>query len=169
MARRLWRFAQEIEEHVATLLMVVLLVVVALQVFTRYVTGAPLAWTEELARYLFIYLVFVGASGAIRSRSHVRIDMFARRIPPLPRLVLFLAINLLILATMALIAWWGWSSALRMATRRAVTMDFSMAVVYAAIPIAAALMMLRTALQMRTDLQTYRRTGEVEAGGGQLL
>ena len=48
----------------------------AMQVVTRYVFKIPLPWSEEMARYLFLWLTWVGASSyATKERKHVSIDL----------------------------------------------------------------------------------------------
>jgi len=46
-----------------------------LQVIGRYVIPAPVAWTEELARFMFIWTVFIGAVVAVRERQHVAMEL----------------------------------------------------------------------------------------------
>ena len=63
-------------------LMAALCAVILLQVFYRYVLNAPLLWPEELARYLQIWLTFVGASIAIQERGHVQVEFLVHRLSP---------------------------------------------------------------------------------------
>jgi TRAP-type transport system small permease protein len=51
------------------------------QFFTRYVLNDSAAWTEEIARYLLICMVFVGTSAAIRTSRHIHVDFLYRLIP----------------------------------------------------------------------------------------
>ena len=53
--------------------------VVAAQVFFRYVLNHSLFWSEELARYILVWLTFLGASVAYRRGTHPRIDLFVSR------------------------------------------------------------------------------------------
>ena len=55
--------------------------VVALQVFCRYILNNSLFWSEELARFLLIWLTFLGASVAYRRKAHPGIDMVCARMP----------------------------------------------------------------------------------------
>jgi hypothetical protein len=54
--------------------------VVAAQVFFRYVLNHSLFWSEELARYILVWLTFLGASVAYRRGVHPRIDLFVSRL-----------------------------------------------------------------------------------------
>ena len=59
--------------------------VVAVQVFFRYVLNQSLFWSEELARFLLVWLSFLGASVAYRRKVHPGIDVLTSRMPDIPR------------------------------------------------------------------------------------
>src|SRR3954468_18602159 len=52
------------------------------QFFTRYALNNSASWTEEIARYLLICMVFVGVSAAVRTSRHIHVDLVYRLIPP---------------------------------------------------------------------------------------
>jgi len=58
-----------------------LIVMLALQVFFRFVLHAPLAFTEETARLLFSWLVFVGAARALYVSQHFMVDIVYNNVP----------------------------------------------------------------------------------------
>ncbi len=60
----------------------VMVVVVAAQVFCRYVLNHSLFWSEELARYLLVWLTFLGATVAYHRRVHPSIDLLQARLGP---------------------------------------------------------------------------------------
>jgi hypothetical protein len=51
------------------------------QFFTRYVLNDSAAWTEEIARYLLIGVVFVGAAIGVAKNNHIQVDFFYRYMP----------------------------------------------------------------------------------------
>lgn len=61
------------------LLMLALVGAVLWQVFTRYVLAAPSSWTEELARFLLIWVSLLGAVHAFRNGMHLGLDVLAAR------------------------------------------------------------------------------------------
>jgi TRAP-type C4-dicarboxylate transport system permease small subunit len=61
-------------------LMSVMVFNVLWQVFTRFVVGRPSSYTEELARYLLIWVGLVGASYAVSRRMHLSIDLITERL-----------------------------------------------------------------------------------------
>jgi len=75
------RIFNVLERIVATICVVSMVVVLFLQVFTRYVLRAPLYWSEELARIILIWSVFLGADFSFRSGTHMRIDILSKKLP----------------------------------------------------------------------------------------
>lgn len=63
------------------ILLWVLMVVVFMQFFTRYILNDSLGWTEEAARFLLILVGFVGSVLAVRKNSHIALEFFYRFVP----------------------------------------------------------------------------------------
>ncbi len=61
-------------------LFALLVVIVTWQVFTRQVLNDPSAWSETLARYVFIWLGLLGSALVFGERGHIAIDLLARRL-----------------------------------------------------------------------------------------
>jgi TRAP-type C4-dicarboxylate transport system permease small subunit len=66
------------EDWIAFAFFWALALVIFHQFFTRYALNDSAAWTEEIARYLLICTVFVGAAIAVRKNNHVQVDFFYR-------------------------------------------------------------------------------------------
>ena len=144
------------EDNLAALLLGVLLAAMCWQVLTRYAFGAPSDWTEEASRYLYVYVVFLGTSAGISSRSHVSIAYFTDMLPPLPRLVLSLVVDALILAFLAVMVWWGTRATLRNLDIPLSVTQVSYAWVYVVIPLTSLAMIVRTIALMHGDVVRFR-------------
>lgn len=61
-----------LEMSICVALISVIAVVLGLQVFMRYVMQNSLSWSEELARYLFIWLIYIGISYGAKIMRHIK-------------------------------------------------------------------------------------------------
>src|SRR5881396_1047427 len=59
----------------------VLALVIFYQFFTRYALNNSASWTEEIARYLLICVVFVALAASVRTNRHIHVDLFYRLMP----------------------------------------------------------------------------------------
>ncbi|MEW6623598.1 MAG: TRAP transporter small permease [Bacillota bacterium] len=75
----------KVELFIGVSILVSIVFIVFLQVFNRFVLKQPLSWSEELARYLFIILVFIGISVATKAKAHFGIDFIIQKLGPRAR------------------------------------------------------------------------------------
>jgi len=71
-----------LEEFLVVALMSVMTVFICGQVFTRYVLETAMSWTEEISRYMFIWLVYVGISYGVKKQKHISVDVIHNFLPP---------------------------------------------------------------------------------------
>ncbi len=119
------RLIAKAERYLSVLLFCTILVTLAWQVFARYILNAPPAWSEELARLLFIYMGVLGVHLAQRDFAHVRIDTILSLIGDKFRIRLEAGILLLCLVTMALVGWHGYFLMIRKAPIELITLGIS--------------------------------------------
>ena len=101
--RRVFDRLFSLEEWIGVLLLSLMTLVVVLQVFSRYVLNNPLVWTEELSRFLFIWLIMLQAGHSLRTKGHIRIEMFVELMPKPVQTVLRVLVDLLGLGTFAVL------------------------------------------------------------------
>ena len=140
--RRLYR---DLEQYFCAFLMVLMVSCLGAQVFFRFVLDASLTWSEELSRFAFIWLVYMGAVLGAKERIHIRVTAFQRLLPapvrgwttPLAD-VLWVSINLV----------FAWQGALQVGhllrfSYISPALQWNMAVIYSVVPIGFALMSFR--------------------------
>jgi len=71
-----------VEDWVSLTLFWLMALAVFLQFFTRYVLNDSLAWTEEIATYCLVAVVFVGSAMCVRLGRHIHVDFLFRYLPP---------------------------------------------------------------------------------------
>ncbi len=115
-------------------------VVCFLQVIFRYVLAYPLPWSEELARYLFVWLSIFGAALAMQKRGLFGLDIFFLRLPNQVRLAVGLLIHILIAGVVLVIFFEGIVLVQKTTLQESPAMGIPMSWAYACLPIGAALM-----------------------------
>lgn len=89
----------------------VMIVLVFLNVVMRYVFDSGFAWSEEVARVCFIYLVYLGTIDAFRDNRHLGVEMLVEKAGPRGRKVMYAAIQLIIIWMMALLTFGSYTLA----------------------------------------------------------
>ena len=95
----------------AALCLAVMVVLVFGNVVLRYAFNSGIATSEELSRWLLVWLTFLGAIVALREHAHLGVDALVRALPPLGRLVCFVASYALMLYADALLTLGSWKQA----------------------------------------------------------
>ncbi|CAB5129367.1 hypothetical protein D3OALGA1CA_3132 [Olavius algarvensis associated proteobacterium Delta 3] len=80
---------------------------VATQVFFRYVLNQSLFWSEELARFMLVWLTFLGTSVAYKRQAHPGVDILTRRLAPTLRKFVTIATHLLSLGFFLIMVVYG--------------------------------------------------------------
>jgi TRAP-type C4-dicarboxylate transport system permease small subunit len=115
------------------------------QFFTRYALNDSAAWTEEIARYLLICVVFVGAAIGVRRNNHVQVDFFYRLLPrPLQRLMSTL-VDLFRVAFLGYAAWLTWELTQKIGGQQMSIVDWPIGIVYSVVLFGFVLMTWRAA------------------------
>jgi len=123
------------------------------QVVFRYFFGDPLVWSDELARYLFVWCSFLGWVIAARKRSHLSVSIAADRLAPNGRALLALVGAIAALAFAALLVYYGVRIAARNWDVETTSLAMSIGVVYAIVPAAAAAVAFHALADARFALQ----------------
>ncbi len=112
------------------------------QVFFRFVVFVPLPWSEELARYLMVWMAMLGAPLALRMDQHIGVGLVLERLPRRVRLWVTLGTCLATIAFMAVIGWQGVLLCRKNLTQVSPAMQLPMMFSYAAIPVGGVCMLL---------------------------
>lgn len=155
----------QVIEAVSSSLIWLVLFTIMLQVIFRYVLRKPLIWTEELSRYMMIWLVFSGAFLLARDGEHVRIDFFVNFLPVWLQTVLSLVVNLVITFTLIALLFGSWRPLQDFTYLKSPAMQLPLIFVFVIVPVSSLLMLfhyLKTVIQDLKTLYGYCRRGEVK-------
>lgn len=129
-------------------MLVVMLACVVGNVTSRYLFAVSFAWTEEAARFMMIWTVFLGAGLALRHGLHVAVTLLPEAVPPLRRPLFWIGFAVTF-AFFALLLRYGLDYAGFAARQRSTILRLPMIWVYMAVPVGAGLALAHMLLGLR--------------------
>jgi C4-dicarboxylate transporter DctQ subunit len=133
-------------------LLAAMTVIVLAQVCTRYVFGFSFKWSEEVARYLMVWMVMLSASVALRDNAHIRVDFFTQMMSPRLVHALTLVTRIAIVGYLGVLTWQGWLTAQFMEVTRFASLNVSMYWAYLALPVGGSLMLVFESINIMRDI-----------------
>lgn len=121
---------------------VVMVLVTLAQVIFRYVIEAPLPWSEELARYCFVWIVFLGGAIGLSRGIHLGVDLFVNRLPDRMKPGLEALSNALIACFAGAVVYASYPVISMNMMQRSPALGIQMSWIYIAIPISMCLIIL---------------------------
>lgn len=131
---------------------VVMVIVTLSQVIFRYVLTAPLPWSEELARYCFVWIVFLGGAIGLSRGIHLGVDLFVNLLPDPVRRAVDILTSVLIAAFAATVIYASLPVLNMNMFQRSPALGVQMSWIYMAIPISMGLIFLICAERVIKDL-----------------
>jgi len=136
------RALSNLVEGLLLVMMVVLCADVFLGVFSRYVLMSTFTWYDEIARLLFVWIVFLGAAVGVRRGTHFRLHLRVDRMPPGVRRATRVVGVLAVIGVGLVLIQQGWKLVELGQFQRTPVMGLSKQYVYAAIPAGGILIIL---------------------------
>lgn len=146
--------AYAVEDWVAFALFWLMASAVFLQFFTRYVLNDSYAWTEEIATYCLVVIVFVGASMCVRIGRHIHVDFLFRYLPAGVARALATAIDLIRTLFIGYAAWLVWRFMSLIEGETMTTIDLPKNLVYGAVLAGFVFMFVRS---VQVSVANWRR------------
>ena len=120
---------------ILTILFAAITIVIFMQIIYRYVLLKPIPWAEEVARYLFVWISFLGAGVAVKLKSHVGVGFVINMLPKRITKMALTFSYLLCAAFSILMTIHGWTLVLRTSGQVSAAMRMPMSYAYLAIPV----------------------------------
>jgi TRAP-type C4-dicarboxylate transport system permease small subunit len=108
LPRQILRALVRAEKAVIVVLMVAILLLVVAQVVMRFVFQRPLFWSDELARYCYVWLSFIAAVAVTAGRTHIRIDVINYYLGPRGQRLVEMLAGLLVIGTCSVLVVGSW-------------------------------------------------------------
>ena len=132
-----------------------LVVTMAVEVIRREAFSYSSIWGEEIVRYAFIYLAWIGAASAVRERAHIRIDVLYHYVGPKVKAVLYIFGDLVMLAMAVIAVYWSWETVAVSWKFGSVSHGLRVSMVWflMAVPLGFSLMIFRLLQSLLRDVQ----------------
>ena len=149
---KLSTFFEKITVRIVACLLMILTFNVFFQVLSRHLIKIPMVWTEEIARFSFIWCAFLGASLAVKNKAHFAVQLLTNRLLSLQKtFAVFVYLCMLIVAGVFLIQ--GIRYSVMGLDRISPTVNIKMIWIYASIPTSAFLMIFYVLEQLIGEFQ----------------
>ena len=149
-------FDQSAERYALLAFYTLLVVTMAVEVIRREVFAYSSIWGEEIVRYSFIYLAWVGAAAAVKDRAHIRIDVIHKALNSRPKALLFILADLVVLGLAIASFYWSLHS-VELSWKFGSVIDglrVSKVWVLSAVPLGFALVILRVVQSIYQDTKS---------------
>jgi TRAP-type C4-dicarboxylate transport system permease small subunit len=137
---------------------VMLVITMAIEVLRREIFAYSSIWGEEIVRYSFIYLAWIGAAAAVKERAHIRIDVLMHYLGPRPKALLYIFGDLVMFVVAIIALFWSFETVLVSAKFGSVTDGLRISKVWflMAVPAGFGLMIWRLLQSFLKDFRALR-------------
>ncbi|MTI16463.1 TRAP transporter small permease [Rhodobacteraceae bacterium RKSG542] len=155
------------EGCVASCLFIILIAVIVLQISGRLSSFNPPIWTEELARWIWVWMAFIGIAEVERTNGHLRMEFIAELLGEKVKAVLYLIFDVIYLGVMIKLCQIAWKTVNRTWWNESVTLPLTDAAMYCGFFVASFFIIFRVAMRIFKDVKALRqpavKTNEEEA------
>lgn len=137
---------------------VMLVITMAIEVIRRELFAYSSIWGEEIVRYSFIYLAWIGAAAAVKERAHIRIDVVMHYLGPRTKALMYIFGDLVMFVVAIIALYWSYETVHVSAKFGSVSHGLRISMVWflMAVPLGFALMIWRLLQSLRRDIQCLR-------------
>ncbi|MGJ8603806.1 MAG: TRAP transporter small permease [Marivita sp.] len=152
------RIDQDAERWLLLVFYVMLVATMAIEVLRREIFSYSSIWGEEIVRYSFIYLAWVGAAAAVKDRAHIRIDVVMHYLGPRAKALLYIFGDIVMFGVAIIALYWSLETVHVSWKFGSVTHGLRISNVWflMAVPLGFALMMWRLTQSLLRDLRSLR-------------
>ena len=135
-----------------------LVITMAIEVIRRELFAYSSIWGEEIVRYSFIYLAWIGAAAAVKERAHIRIDVIMHYLGPRPKALIYIFGDLVMFVVALVALYWSYETVHVSAKFGSVSHGLRISMVWflMAVPLGFALMIWRLLQSLWRDINDFR-------------
>ena len=164
--RLLHKLDKNAERWMLLVFYVMIVLTMAIEVLRREIFAYSSIWGEEIVRYSFIYLAWIGAAAAVKERAHIRIDVLIHYVGPRVKALIYIFGDLVMFIIAAIALYWSWETVHVSWKFGSVShgLRISMVWFFMAVPLGFALMIVRLTQSFLRDISSLRDGSSVYEG-----
>lgn len=143
------RYFVAINKWALIIMLAVMSVIIFANVVLRYTTNVSIEWAEEVARHLMIWLTFIGCGPVLRYGGHIAVENLQDSLPRPVAIAMRGVIALLLAGLFVFFTWFGLEYMDRTQYQQTPATQISFALIYAALPVGAAMSLIHWLLIVR--------------------
>ena len=143
----IYKAVEKIFRTIVVVLLALMVVIVFANVVSRYYLQFSLAWSEEVTRFMLVWLVFLGSFLAYIHDEHLGLDILVQKFPPLLRKTVAVATNLLVIFALYAMLEGGYLLMLANFDWLSPAAEIPQGYIYMVIPLVCGLMILQAVLK----------------------
>lgn len=143
-------------ERAVIISFILMMITVILQVVSRYALPWSPAWTEELARFCFVYMVSLGAGLAVKDKAYVRVSIIFDKISRKAGLILENVILGSLILLMAVMLYYSFSLMQVVTLQQSASMKVNMAFIYFSMTAMSSLVLAYAAIDFFVNLKLIK-------------
>lgn len=134
------KYIHKFEKVLSSILLSIMTVVTFAAAVNRFTLKLAMPWSEELVKFLLMWMTMIGAAMGVGTNEHVGIDVFVSRFPPKLQKVIALVMDLVGMFFSVLFAYIGVQMIMKQYMQKSTALEVSMGLVYACVAVGAILM-----------------------------
>jgi TRAP-type C4-dicarboxylate transport system permease small subunit len=166
LAEKVLNFIEKTLEMICTVFVGAIVLILFYAVVMRYVFHMPPAWSIEVCRFMFLWMVMFGAALVTREKSHIEIDFIVNYIPPKIRFFWINLLRLVMLSFCGVMIYYGLKILPIVGQANTPTLEMSMGWLYASVPAGGFLMGIYILEMFIRSLREGYRSVRLKEGSG---
>lgn len=151
-----YKLTLKVSRVIVCILFVAMVLVVFANVIGRYYLDTSLAWSEEVSRFMLVWLVFLGAVLAYEKDEHLGLDILVKRLPRKFEALVGIFTDLMVTFAIGLIVYGGYQMAVDSWDWESTTVPIPLGYVYVIVPVCGGIMIFQTLLKLCRHIKAFR-------------
>ncbi|WP_034601835.1 TRAP transporter small permease [Clostridiisalibacter paucivorans] len=143
MKKKIVSILDRVEGILLVTMFATMVLAIFLQVIMRYVFNNSLSWSEELGKFLFVWLSWIGISIGAKRGEHIKITMLVDKLPFIPGHIFNIISQLIVIGICSITVYYGVSLVMSQANVNYAGIKISMSWGYLAVVVGCSIMIIR--------------------------